>query len=144
MKAWFKKQWLRFRRWIVAVGVTLGLITAPIVMAVAKDFSWTNPTQRVDGTVYDPATEQAEIRIYCDIDFPAFNPQTAGASSSDVPVGVSPGASTTLTVDGLAFGNHECGATSVDIYGEESFMSGLVTFVVTPAKPEPPVLNVPQ
>ena len=127
MKNWFKRTWARFKAWFVSILVAIGLAAAPLAMSAPKDFSWSNAAQRVDGSAFDPATEQAEVRIYCDGD--------------TAPTFVSPGASNTFTGE-FAFGSHTCHATTVDQYGLESDPSNSVTFVVTPARPNPPVLNV--
>jgi len=123
IRDWFRNAWLKFKAWFVAILVVLGLVASPL-LAAPKDFSWTNPTERMDGSVYDVATEQAEVRIYCDGSL-AFT---------------SPGAANTFTGD-LNFGSHTCYATSVDIFGQESDASNSVTFVVTPARPNPPILS---
>ena len=119
--------WLKVKAWVYAGLVAIGLVAAPAAMSATKDFSWTNPTTRVDGSAYDAATEQVEVRIYCDGD--------------TAPTFVAAGAATALTGD-FSFGNHSCFATVVDQYGQESDPSNTVTFVLTPARPNPPGLSV--
>jgi len=93
-------------------------------MAAPKTFTWTNPTQRIDGTAYDAATEQAEVRIYCDGALLVASPLDG-----------------TSIVGNLGFGSHTCYATAVDNFAAESAPSNTVTFVLTPANPNPPVLS---
>ena len=127
MKAWLKKVWAKIKAWWIALLVSVGLIAAPALYAAPKDFSWTNATQRVDGSPFNAAVDQAEIRIYCDGD--------------TVPKLVVQGAATAGTAD-FGFGTHTCYATTVDVYGLESDPSNTVTFEILPAKPNPPVLSV--
>ena len=124
MKAWIKKQWLRFKAWALALLIAVGLVAAPLALSAPKDFYWTNATQRVDGSPF-PASELAETRIYCNGSL----------------VGSALGSATQVTID-LSVGAHTCYATHVDTDGQESDPSGEVSFVITPARPNPPVLSV--
>ena len=118
-----KKFWMKIKKWVYGLLVAVGL-AAPILVQGATEFGWDNPTTRTDGSVL-PIEEIQETRLYCDGAF------TDSAPSPD----------NTLTVD-LPFGNHTCYVTTVDIYGQESDPSVSVTFVTTPARPNPPVLRV--
>ncbi len=126
-KKWLTNLWQKFRKWFIGILIALGIVAAPIVLSAPQDFSWSNPTTRVDGSAFDPATEQAETRIYCDGD--------------TTPTIVVPGDATTATGD-FSFGSHTCYATVVDNFDQESDASNSVTFVVTPARPNPPVFDV--
>lgn len=126
--------WLRFRTWVVGALISLGLI-AGLAMAAEKNFSWTNPTMNVDGSLFDAATEQQETRIYCsnDIqtDFNNFVPETPGNPQALTPTLVVPGAATAAVRD-FTVGYYECFATVVSIYGYESDTSNLTQFDITP------------
>lgn len=120
-----KKIWHKIKAWFISILVGIGLISAPI-LASTIGFEWTNATTRVDGSAFDPATEQAEIRIYCNGD--------------TTPTFVSDGAATALNEIVLP-GTYTCYATTLDTSGQESGPSAEVTKVVAPALPNPPVLN---
>lgn len=62
MKAWFRKQWLRFRYWLASVLVALGL-AVPFVLADDNALSWTNATTYEDGTTIE-AGDLAGTNIY--------------------------------------------------------------------------------
>ena len=124
MKAWFKRTWARFKAWFISILVAIGLVAAPLALSAPKDFSWTNATLRTDGSPFLPS-ELAETRIYC----------------NDNLVGSVQGTGTQVTID-LGVGSYVCYATHVDTDGQESGPSGTVSFVITPAVPNPPVLSV--
>ncbi len=125
MRAWIARKWAQFKRWIYGILVSIGLISGA-VMAQSVDFTWTMPTERVDGTALD-ISELVETRIYCDQD--------------PVPKKVTPSPATSATVM-LGFGSHDCTATVVDIYSLESAQSNQVTKVISPTSPpKEPVLN---
>jgi hypothetical protein len=126
IKIWIKRVWTKVKLWAYIMLVSIGLIALPIE-AAEKSFSWTNASQREDGSAFDAATEQAEVRLYCDGD--------------TVPTFVSVGAATTYT-GSFSFGSHTCYATTLDTDDQESLASNSVTFVLTPARPNPPVLSV--
>lgn len=128
MKVWFKRQWNKLKTWVYGLFVAFGLIVTVPLMAGPISFSWTNAVERTDGTVFDPATEQAEVRLYCN-----------GATS---PTFVSPGDANVLD-SVTAPGTYTCYATTVDVDGVESFASNSVTKVVEKAPPKPPVLTDP-
>lgn len=121
-----KAAWVKVKSWWVAILVSLGLLVSIPVGAGPISFSWTNPTQNVDGTTFDPATELAEIRIYCNGD--------------TTPTFVSLGALESLA-DNVPPGTYTCYATAVNNDGAESGPSNSVTKVVERAPPNPPVLN---
>ena len=131
MRDWFKKKWLRFKKWTIGILIALGLIAVPIIgMGGVKDFSWTNPTQNTDDSVFNPATDQRETRLYC----------TDTSDGSQVPVIVVPGAANAHT-EGFPTGEYQCYGTVVSNEGAESFPSNTVTFTIDPLIPKPPVLN---
>ena len=114
------------KAWLIALLVSIGLLALPVVVAGPIGFTWTNPTLNVDGTVYNPATDQLEIRIYCNGDTtPTFvSSGVAEAFSTEVPPGT-----------------YTCYATAVNVDNVESGPSNTVTKVVEMPAPEPPVLN---
>ena len=124
---WLKRTWLKFKAWFVAMLILIGLITIPPLYSAPRDLSWTNPTERVDTTPFDAATEQLETRIYCDGDIS--------------PTLVVPGDATSATLD-FSVGSHSCEASVVDTDNQESDRSNQVTFDILPARPNPPVLSV--
>lgn len=119
-----KKAWQKFKAWFIGILVAIGLVAAPALYAEARDFSWTNATQRVDGSAL-PASEIAETRIYCD---------------GQLVITVTDG-STAATYD-FGVGEHRCVATHVDTDGQESDPSNEVVFQILPARPNPPVFSV--
>ncbi len=140
MKIWMKKQWLRFKSWVYGILAALGIVVGGLALAVPVDYSWTNPTQNTDGSVFDPATELAEIRIYCEVDPAGFVPETPTVSQSETPKAVSLGDATGYTIDHLP-GTHSCFATAFDVYGYESSPSGVSVKVVERFPPNPPDLS---
>ena len=79
--------------------------------------------QRVDGSTM-AISEIAETRLYCD----------GGLVASEL------GAGGTISGD-LGLGSHDCYATHVDTFGQESDPSNTVTRIVLPARPGAPVLD---
>ena len=140
MKNWMKKSWQKMKAWVYALLVAIGIVSGGLALAVPVGYSWTNPTQNTDGSPFDAATEQAEVRLYCGVDPVAFVPETPSAVQSESTTAVSPGDATDLVVD-LLPGTHVCFATVFDIYGYESGPSGTVTKIVERFPPSPPVLN---
>lgn len=128
-KAAFGRGWAKVKGWTLGVLIALGLV-AGLAMATEKNFSWTNPTQNTDGSVFDAATEQAESRIYCG-DVSAFVAESPGQPNPLTPLIVTPGDAQTATRD-FAVGTYTCRATVVSTYGYESELSGSVTFTITP------------
>lgn len=116
----------RFRAWLLAFLIAIGLIALP-VLAGTIQFTWTNAIERADGTPFDAATEQAEIRLYCN-----------GDTS---PTFISPGAATATAEIIVAAGEYTCYATTVDMDGQESDPSNIVTKTVLAAIPAPPTLT---
>ena len=125
MRQWFKTLWVKTRAWFVALLVAVGLMTLP-AMAGPISFSWTNATENVDGTPFDAATEQMEVRIYCNGD--------------PSPYFVAPGAQASLEVITTP-GTYTCFARTVNMDNIESADSNTVTKIVLAAAPNPPVLN---
>jgi len=125
LKARLAAMWRRFKALVYAVLIALGIISAPILYAGTLELAWTNATERVDGTPFDAATEQAAIRIYCNGDVtPTFVSAGAAANLDQI----------------TAAGDYECYATTVDTDGLESFASNTITKTVSKALPRPPVL----
>jgi hypothetical protein len=113
------------KKWWLAVLLALGFAVIP-AGAGTISFTWTNATQNEDGTVFDPATEQMEVRIYCNGD--------------TTPTFVSPGASAALDVITTP-GTYTCVARTVNMEGTESADSNEATKVVLRSAPLPPVLQ---
>ena len=126
LKERVKKLWSKTKAFFVSILVALGLLTALPVGAGDISFGWTNPTLNTDGTVFDPATELAEVRIYCN-----------GATT---PTFTSLGALESLS-DTVPPGTYTCYATAYDTSGKESGPSNTVTKIVEKAPPNPPILN---
>ena len=120
-----KSAYNRFKGWVLALLVSLGLVAIP-VLAAPISFSWTNATQNEDGTAFDAATEQLEVRIYCNGD--------------TTPTFVSSGSANALDAITLP-GTYTCFARTVNLEGTESADSNTVTKVVLSSAPLPPVLN---
>jgi len=122
---WLKRQWQKFKGWFIALLVTIGLVSAPILYAEVVSFTYTRATVYDDGTPM-PLAEIQFTRLYCD-----------GALQ-----GEEPGAD--QNIDGnLSIGTHSCYATHVDIYNRESMPSNSVQRIVLPpgTGPSPPVLD---
>ena len=125
IKEWFKKAWLKTKLWFIGLLASIGIIVG--AYAVPQGFTWTNPTERMDGSPYDALTEQKEVRFYCDGDIsPTFIDNDGDTSA----------------VNDFSFGSHSCYATVVDNFDQESDPSNTVTFTITPARPNPPVLSI--
>jgi len=118
--------WARLKKFIIGFLIAIGLIAGPILYAGSLNLEWTNAVERIDGTVFDAATEQAGIRIYCNGD--------------TTPTFVSAGDSTSLS-EIVPPGDYECYATTVDMDGLESFASNTITKTVDNALPNPPILT---
>jgi hypothetical protein len=125
MKIWFRKQWLRFKKWIYGVLLALGIIAAPILYAEMVDFTYVRATVYDDGTAM-PVEEIQFTRLYCD----------------GVMVTEEAGADQNISAE-LGIGGHDCYATHVDIYDRESVPSNSVSRTVSPpgTGPSPPVLD---
>lgn len=129
MKAWFKRKYLKIKAnikaWFIAFLAMLGIIVGT-AYAENKDFTWTNPTTRIDGSALDIA-DIASTRIYCDGD---TSPTLETLDNGEA-------------INGdFGIGDHSCFATTVDTDGQESDPSNTVNFTITPARPNPPVLSV--
>ena len=126
-KAKVKRAWGQFKTWFYGILISLGLVVAMPTVAGPISFGWTNATERTDGTVFDPATEQAEIRLYCNGDTDPTFVSLGDANALDV-----------ITAPGI----YDCYATTVDTDGVESItISNRVIKIVEKAPPNPPVLN---
>lgn len=124
LKDKIRAAWLQIKKWWIGLLVAIGLVAAPLVIAVPTGFTYTPATQYEDGTAL-PITEIAETRFYC----------------NDVLVGTEPGASGAFTVD-LSPGTYTCYATHVATNGLESAPSNSVVKTVLPnVAPNPPVLD---
>ncbi len=118
--------WNRFKAWIYGILVALGLVVAVPIQAGPIHIEWTNAITRTDGSVFDPATEQAEIRIYCNGD---ISPTFTSLGDANV-------------LDEItAPGTYDCYGTTVDTDGVESMASNRVIKIVEKAPPNPPLLN---
>ncbi len=123
IKRKIKAAWHKTKLWVLALLASLGIIVG--AYAETKDFTWSNPTFRTDGSAFDAATEQLETRLYCDGDAAIVIPNGPTSYSGD-----------------FGIGSHTCYATAVDTDGQESDPSNDVTFDVLPARPNPPTLQV--
>lgn len=97
--------------------------------------SWEPPTQRADGTAFDPATEIDHYTLYCDstaggpyVEATTQIPGTATGSAYSVP------AATFFP----AYGDYYCVMTTTDLGGRESAFSQEVLLTYAPAQPNPP------
>jgi len=137
IKSKARAAWARIKGVVYGVLIALGLVTGYSLAAVVN-VSWTNPTSNTDGSPFDPATEQAESRIYCGVDPVSFVPEKpadasgSARASSHTPTQVTLGAATGAGIN-LTVGNHQCFATVLSVYGYESDPSNVATFVVTPS-----------
>ena len=137
VKDWFLNAWARTKVWFVGVLAALGFVV--ISMAAPVDMSWTNATQRMDGSPFDAVAEQAEVRVYCDIDPATFQPEWIGQPQTTAPTFVSSGSAENFTGD-LSLGSHPCFKTTFDIFGQESDPGVVKIYVVTPSsRPNPPI-----
>ena len=92
------------------------------------EFTWDAPTERVDGTLLNAATDLSEYRLYCDGAVVA-TPMPEDLSYISQP-------------DEFSVGQvHECYMTAVDLALNESVPSNLVNFTVVANPPKPPVLR---
>lgn len=132
VKAWWRRLIAKIRSWVVSLLVMLLTVIGGVALAGSKAFIWTNPTTNVDGSAFDPATEQQETRIYCGVDPAAFVPEKPGSPQTLTPKAVTQGNVSTTTQDFLA-GDYSCFATVFSVYGYESDPSNVATFTVTPS-----------
>ena len=128
MWRWIKRKtqsaWLRFKKWGVAVLVSLGILVGGGLYAETVSFTYTRAIERVDGTPL-VLSDIAETRLYCDGSL--VNTESGADEGIDADLGI---------------GMHTCYATHVDTDGQESDPSNSVVRVVIPARPNPPVLQV--
>lgn len=123
LKIFFQKLWVKIKKLWLSLLVGLGLASAPLLYAEVVNFTYTAATQRVDGSPL-ALSDIAFTRLYCD-----------GSLTVE-----EPGADLGFNPD-LGLGSHDCYGTHVDTDGQESDPSNIVTKVVNPARPNPPVLN---
>lgn len=95
---------------------------------MAKNLVWSNPTTTTDGTVYDPATQQAGISVVLD-GAAAVSVPSLGASNFDL--------STLAAYQALKSGNHTVAIDVVTKAGVHSALTAATTFPVgdTPSAP---------
>lgn len=132
-----RKLWARFKKWVYAGLISLGLIIP--AMAITN-FSYDPATSYSDGTAM-PLGDIVETRLYCDIDPAGFVPETPGVPASDIPTSVEPGATGSFSVS-LMPGNHSCFATHYAANDYESVPSVPVDFRVFPGAPPNPPENL--
>ncbi len=122
IRAKLKAGWLKFKGWIVALLIAIGLISVPVLYAETVPITYTRATQYADGTPMALA-DIDETRLYCDGELIASEP---GADQDFAP--------------DLSVGSHDCYGTHV-AGGVESAASNMITKVVQPPVPLPPVMN---
>jgi hypothetical protein len=98
-------------------------------MANPHILTWANPTTRVDGTAFDPATEIAGYEISLDNSAAIDIPFSPGVTSFDL--------STLAAFEALKSGTHTLGMAVVDKGGLTSAFSTPATFSVI-AQPSVP------
>jgi len=136
MKAKASRAWARVKAWVYGLLVTLGVVAG--AMAAFGTASWTNPTQNTDGSAFNAATEQAEVRLYCEVDPSQFVPQKpadvngAARASSHTPDHVEQGDATNARWQRSPAGTFDCFATVLSIYGYESDPSNVAAITFTP------------
>ncbi len=110
------------------------LLLPMLAQAEVITVTWTNATEREDGTPFDAATEQLSVRLYCD-----------GPPGSVPTITTSPGDAESMDMD-FPVGNTTCEAATVDIDLRESDRSVPKTWTVTlspVANPNPPTFTSP-
>lgn len=115
--------WSKFKFWVYALLVSVGVIIALPAAAVTVEFTYTRATEYTDLTPM-PIAEIAETRLYCNGTLIATE---LGADESFNP--------------DMTPATYDCYATHIDIYGRESNPSNTVQKVVLPGLPNPPVLD---
>ena len=111
--------------------IALGVVTG-VALAAFGSASWTNPTLNEDGSAFDAATEQAEVRIYCGIDPLTFVSEQPGQPQTLTPDHVSDGDANAASWTMQPAGDHQCYATVFSIYGYESKLSNVATINFKP------------
>ena len=123
--AWCSRTWAKFKRWVTAILVSLGLVTAALVQS--GDVNYERATEYEDGTPL-PISEIAETRLYC----------------NDVLVVTDSGADGKFinAVAAMAAGDNVCHATHIATNGLESVPSETIDKRVVPRiPPNAPVLD---
>lgn len=118
-------------------GALLFILSA-VAIAAAVTFNWSNPTANTDGTVFNPATDQLNTRIYCDQDINAFVPESPNLPQLYLSFARAQGAATSTT-EANDSGAVRCFGTVTSNDGWESMPSNLIRD--TPSIPNPPVLS---
>jgi hypothetical protein len=130
LKKWFKEKWLKFKGWVIALLVSIGLLSVPLVLSAPTEFTYTPASEYEDGTPL-PLSEIAETRLYCSLNGIGQEVLVASEASADGNFSVE-----------LEPGTWECVATHVGTNSLESSYSDPVTKVVLPSvPPNPPILN---
>ena len=95
------------------------------------EWKWIEPTERVDGSAYDPATETDRYELHCGRDDP-----------SDIFITDAPGGTDNKVVDMdetlSSYGRYDCVMRTVDVDGLISDWSEPVQYVHH-ARPHPPI-----
>lgn len=113
------------------------LVVSPLVFAAGpKTFNWVNPITRMDGSPFDPASEQKQTNIKCGA--------SAGGPYTDIYIVA--GATISAQINNVvADGTWYCVVSAVDMQGREGGPSNEVNFTISPdpvAPPAAPVLSV--
>jgi len=118
--------------------LALGCPADAQAQAETVTFSWDNPTEYEDGRPYDAATEQAQTRIYCNLDATAFVPQTPSTSQPAIIYSRAQNDDTS-TSESLFYDTYKCHATVITKLGWESRLSNSILFILgSPVPPPPP------
>ena len=105
---------------LLAVIALIALVFPAVSLAEVKTFLWSNPTANTDGSLFDPAVDQAEVRIFCN----GVLTVTANNGSESVTHDFAPG-------------TYDCVARVVATNGEISGDSNPVNFTVAEPVPNP-------
>lgn len=125
MKNWWLKTWSKIRAWFIGVLAFLGLVAAPVLVAIPTSFTYTPPTTYEDGSPL-PIEQIGETRLYCNGSLVASEPGSDGDFNN---------------VD-LPPGNYNCYATVIATNGQESQPSNVVVRnILTDSAPNPPTLD---
>lgn len=115
-----------------AVGLVLLLVAGPVT---ALEIQWDPPTERVDGSALDPATEIAAYNFMCGVDaggpFDQVDYRIPGTETD----GVYEVAGDTVFPE---YGDYQCVLTAEDQYGQESMHSEVVAVEYLPPEPGQP------
>ena len=123
-KTWCSIKWSHFKKWVIGLLVSLGVVSVALVQTV--NVTYTRATQYDDGSPL-PLSEIAETRLYC----------------NDVLIATEPGADGEFSgVDALLpAGDNVCYGTHVATNAKESVPSAtIVVSVLSSSAPNPPEL----